>query len=161
MGTCRNVGNVFLVLLLSSLPALADTGACTKSFDGPAFLKAAAAHGLALHSPERCLTTEMQNNTFFAPPDKDCKLIMPNANWLGDGFSFRTIQASGRFEAESKPDGIHITVLAAGGMKFNSVAVAASDPSCGAMSLEDVFIGAVRDRPGQFRCRSAECFGRR
>ena len=133
-----------LALIFASLLGASAAFGCTKSFDGAKFLQAAASRGLVLQSPEKCVTAELQSNTFYAPPGADCRLVMPNGGWLGTGFSFQSIQGSGRFETELKTEGIHIKVPAGGGMKFNQVAIAAPNPTCTSLALDDVFISATQ-----------------
>jgi hypothetical protein len=127
----------------------ATVQACTASFDGDTFLRKAASRGLVLKSPVKCLKVELQNNSVFAPPDSFCEVVFPNASWLADGITFQSILASGRFEAERRPDGIYITVKAGGGMRFDQVAVMVPDGGCESLAVDEVLTGAKRPPPAR------------
>lgn len=126
----------YLVILLLVLIFMPNAISCELDFDGSQFLKESYSKGASPTST--CFETNVNENKFYAFPDKICELIFTKSGWLDDDWRFEGIQGGGTFNVKKYRGGITVELEASGGFRLNSITLHSDTADCDKTTLDMV-----------------------
>lgn len=125
---------IFIAILYIVFPVTAIT--CEIEFDGGQFLQES--HESGIRPKSTCYVVDMNNNNFYAYPNKPCTLIFSDDSWLKNEWSFNRIEGVGTFSTQKSDVGMTISIDAKGGFRLNRIILNSDLVSCDEVSISGV-----------------------